>query len=141
MPSTQALQRHLPFLLAGLGVPALAALLEVVDGRWIRFWLLPELILPDVCLSQRWLSVPCPACGLTRSIVFLVHGRLAESLAIHPLGAPMLALIVAQVPYRLWRLAVGEDRFPVSQRIETGLWVTLAALLLLNRAWTLVLPS
>ena len=137
MPAHPSLQRHLPFLLAGVAVPVLAGLLEVVDGRWIRFWFLPELVFPDVCLSRRWFDLGCPACGLTRSIVYLVHGRVAESLAVHRLGWLVFALIVAQVPYRAWRLAGNDHRLQVPQRLETAVWLGLACLLIANRIYSL----
>lgn len=35
----------------------------------------------------------CPGCGLGRSISFLLHGSIKESLAMHPLGIPAFLII------------------------------------------------
>ncbi|MBL7859060.1 MAG: DUF2752 domain-containing protein [Cyclobacteriaceae bacterium] len=42
----------------------------------------------------------CPGCGLGRSIAFLFHGHLWQSLAAHPLG--IFAVII--LPYRIIQL-------------------------------------
>jgi hypothetical protein len=71
---------------------------------------LPQFPFPVVCPLRRFFGISCPTCGMTRSIVFLVQGRLADSLAAHRLGWLIFALIVLQIPYRIWCLA--------TQRIE-----------------------
>lgn len=39
----------------------------------------------------------CPGCGLGRSIVLLLHGKMAESISMHPLGIFALGLFVARI--------------------------------------------
>ncbi len=39
----------------------------------------------------------CPGCGLGRSIALIYHGELSESLKVHPLGLPALAIIIWRV--------------------------------------------
>lgn len=42
------------------------------------------IVLP--CVFRELTGVPCPACGLTRSVCETAHGRLAEAFAYHYLG-------------------------------------------------------
>lgn len=128
---------HLPWLLIGLAVPLLAAVL-VVDGERVAFFFLPNAPLPAVCLSRGMLGLDCPACGLTRSVVHLVHGRPAESLAMHRLGWLALLLVAGQVPFRAWSLAAGRNGPRRARRAEGLLWAGLAGLFILNWIWGLI---
>jgi len=47
----------------------------------------------DLCLFHR-LGLPCPGCGLGRSISFVLHGDLSRSLHTHPLGVFALVVLV-----------------------------------------------
>ena len=49
----------------------------------------------------------CPGCGLTRSIVFLVHGEVRASWQMNRVGWIMLLAILGQVPYRIMCLRRG----------------------------------
>ncbi|HXF05833.1 MAG TPA: DUF2752 domain-containing protein [Blastocatellia bacterium] len=46
-----------------------------------------------VCLFHHWTGLPCPACGMTRSVCAFMKGRWEEAVYFHPLG-PMAALIL-----------------------------------------------
>lgn len=39
-----------------------------------------------VCFLRQHAGVPCPTCGMTRSVVLALHGDLASALAINPAG-------------------------------------------------------
>jgi hypothetical protein len=39
----------------------------------------------------------CPGCGLGRAMVLLLHGKLAESISMHPLGIFALGLFVVRI--------------------------------------------
>lgn len=61
--------------------------------------------LPEVCSLYRATGLPCPGCGLTRSWVSALHGRLPESLVHHPLGWLVLLYVAAQaVRHAAWLL-------------------------------------
>jgi Protein of unknown function (DUF2752) len=47
--------------------------------------------IPVLCPFRRATGLPCPTCGLTRSWVALLHGRVRASVGLHPLGAPTAA--------------------------------------------------
>lgn len=55
---------------------------------------------PIVCVFRLTAGLPCPGCGLTRSVGHLLHGGLARSVALHPFG-PILAAEAAV----LWTVA------------------------------------
>lgn len=46
-----------------------------------------------VCLFNAVTGIPCPGCGLTRSLRLALRGNFAESFAMHPLLLPTLALL------------------------------------------------
>ncbi|MBI2213207.1 MAG: DUF2752 domain-containing protein [Acidobacteria bacterium] len=43
-----------------------------------------------ICLFRHWTGVPCPGCGVTRSIAALVRGDVSRAFHLHPL-APIAA--------------------------------------------------
>ncbi len=45
-----------------------------------------------LCPSRELLGLPCPGCGLTRSILLIFRGRFAESWQLQPFGYAWLAL-------------------------------------------------
>lgn len=130
--------RHFPYLVAGLAVPLLASVLVVVDGERIAFCFLPEVVLPQSCFSRTVLNFDCPLCGLTRSVIYLVQGNLAASLAMHRLGWFVFLVILAQIPYRLWCLSGRSPKLLATSVTEIYCWTGLLALLVLNRAWDLI---
>ena len=66
----------------------------------------------DVCLMHRLTGLPCPGCGLTRSITCITHGELSKAAAYHPFGLVIWVLLVAMTAYsvlpRTLRRAVSE---------------------------------
>lgn len=51
-------------------------------------------ILPDICWFHRTTGLPCPGCGMTRSVACLLQGDLHEALRLHPLGPLVLMALV-----------------------------------------------
>ena len=98
--------RHFALLALGVSVPVLGLMLQTIGHDRIAFSWLPDHPLPHLCLSRAVFDFECPACGLTRSIVHLMHGRLAESFAAHRLGWLALLLFGILIAGRLfagWR--------------------------------------
>ena len=50
--------------------------------------------LPSLCVFHRLTGLPCPGCGLTRSVVCCAHGLFAASVSFHPLGVFVFAALV-----------------------------------------------
>lgn len=48
----------------------------------------------SICLFQHLFDLPCPACGLTRSMTSILHFEWVKSFLYHPLGGIVLAYLV-----------------------------------------------
>lgn len=46
------------------------------------------------CPSQKYLGMACPGCGMQRSMVALLQGRLAESISLYPALIPILGMFL-----------------------------------------------
>ena len=95
------------------------------------------------CLWKEVLHVPCPACGVTRAIVSLLQGNVADALRLNPLGLPLAALLVL-LPFALvadgvrrrdglYRLFLQVDGALRRRRV----FVSFVVLVLANWAWVL----
>ena len=97
--------------------------------------------LPNVCIFLRTTGLPCPGCGLTRSIVAAAHGNLALSLSYHRLGLLILVYVILQSIFNLFYLVIPKWRAPLSRYVRIlhkGI-IPLAVLFLLNWIFTLFL--
>lgn len=64
-----------------------------------------------VCPSRELIGLPCPGCGLTRSILLILRGRFRESWQLQPFGYAWLALAavfsleryVLKSPQKIWK--------------------------------------
>lgn len=57
-------------------------------------WLLPR-GLPSLCMMKNLWGLSCPGCGMTRSVVALLHGDISGALRFHALGPVVLLLLGA----------------------------------------------
>jgi hypothetical protein len=87
----------------------------------------------DVCAFKVLTGIPCPTCGLTRSLCHALRGDWSASLGYHPAG---IALTVALIAWAMWSAAeagrghlVGDDvrRRLGSAMLESGIAISLAA--------------
>ncbi|MEM6691970.1 MAG: DUF2752 domain-containing protein [Planctomycetota bacterium] len=85
----------------GLAVIVVGCTMSIHPDGSISTPILMGYRLPMICLIRKHLGIDCLTCGMTRSIVHLLHGRLEQSLAQHPLGGLFLSLIILQIPYGL----------------------------------------
>ncbi|HEY4261277.1 MAG TPA: DUF2752 domain-containing protein [Schlesneria sp.] len=60
--------------------------------------------LPHVCLVQTIGGIPCPGCGVTRSIFALLIGDLSRAWQTNPAGPLLCLSVVSQVPIRILAL-------------------------------------
>ena len=83
----------------------------------------------------KWLTgLPCPFCGVTRSLASLLRGELAESLLFNPFALPFFYLFTALLLAPALAPAAGFR----PARPRAALW---AALIILAWAAKLALPS
>ena len=96
--------RPLHVFVAAVAIVALllAALLTPGSDPGHVAWLGEDLEMP--CTLRLIWGVPCWACGMTRAFVAGIRGDLAAAWAFNPAGLWLLAVVAAQVPYRLVRI-------------------------------------
>jgi hypothetical protein len=116
--------------LIGVGTAGLGA------ARWFPFGALPPL-----CSFKAVTGLPCLSCGMTRSWVHLVHGRLAEAWSMSPLGAVLCVLTGLAVAYGILRSvgAIKAVRADMSSRETLAVRTTVILVVLLN--WGFVLSA
>jgi len=93
---------------------------------------------PIVCPFRLLTGLPCPGCGLTRSWVFLAHGRVTDALSANPFGPVTMAAAIALVIAVCWAV-VRRRPLPDLDRIALALptrivlvgWLAFAACRLL----------
>jgi hypothetical protein len=65
-----------------------------------HIWIIKSLINPvinhhyGVCFSKQIYGISCPACGTTRSVLYILKGELLNAIYMNPLGFIALAFIV-----------------------------------------------
>lgn len=94
-------------------------------------------------LFYRLTGIPCPGCGLTRSLAHLAHGDIAASLRLHPLGG--LLFLQTALAWSLWGVQLARrPARPILTERRLALWAlaNAAALLVvwLARLATFTLP-
>ncbi|MBX3315636.1 MAG: DUF2752 domain-containing protein [Phycisphaeraceae bacterium] len=80
VPRRQTITRSMRLFAAALLV---VAAISPADGLGI-----------NVCIMRATMDLPCPGCGVTRSMTLLTRGRFAESWHMHPLGGPILVALM-----------------------------------------------
>lgn len=131
-------QSHLLVLGVCLFILAAAAILHPGERSDSRLRLAGR-PLPGLCVMRQLTGLPCPGCGLTRSIVSAVHGDVGDSFFYHRLGGLVFLYVLLQALTRLgWLLSSGwrsrSERW--GTLIDRAL-VPLAVLLAINWVFTL----
>jgi hypothetical protein len=116
---------------SGLVVVAAFLLQVLPDGERVAVRGLGRWPLPHSCITRAWFDQSCPACGLTRSLIYLAQGDVASSIRAHRIGWALALAIVAQIPYRIAALR-HPDRPPINPRLAQAFGVFLIVLLVGN---------
>jgi hypothetical protein len=84
---------------------------------------------PTLCPFRLLTGLPCPGCGLTRSIGVLAQGNLQLSLNFHPLGIVIvfIALLIMFFPIRFQKIV--EEITKLSLKIKLSLSLNLLIIL------------
>ncbi len=75
-----------------------------------------------VCWLQAISGLPCPGCGLTRSVTSLTHGHLESALRYHPFGILVWLLAVILASWPLWGQQLRRRCFDWLRRYEQLSW-------------------
>ncbi len=82
-----------------LGAGFVAALILGIGALWTPSG--SVVVCPLLLLT----GLPCPTCGITRSVSATLHGQLSEALRFHPLGPVVVLLAVVVLASSLAQLA------------------------------------
>ena len=109
-----------------IGMPRLTAGAIALTGLASAAAIPPSLLQvgPVLCPFRFLTGLPCPGCGMTRSVVALLHGDLAASLFYHPLGVAVVA--GAAIVATLTLISVLSPR--LSARAVPPVWIRTDAL-------------
>jgi hypothetical protein len=77
---------RLPDAIMVVGLPVLLLVLAIVD--------VPDEPALTLCGFRNLTGLPCPGCGMTRSVAALLKGRALQSVHFNALAAPTLLLMV-----------------------------------------------
>lgn len=121
LPDSDSLQRdwHRAMLIVALTIIALSFVLMVRDDQRVAFVGFAAAALPESCGMRIFFQRDCPACGLTRSFIYLAHGDVSSSIGVHRFGWLLAAAVLLQLPYR-W-LALRNPALSLSSR--TAIWI------------------
>jgi hypothetical protein len=72
----------------------------VLSGAWLYYPYCRSG--PTLCIWKTLLGVPCPGCGLTRGVCFLMHGRWTEAIGFNPLAPLAVGILLWNI---LWPAA------------------------------------
>ncbi|MDR0686354.1 MAG: DUF2752 domain-containing protein [Dysgonamonadaceae bacterium] len=95
------------------------------------------------CLFHRVTGVPCPSCGSTRSVLFLLKGDFLSALHANPLGYVVFLPMVVFPLWILFDLICGKDGFwRLYQSAEAVLrikyvWMVVLVLIVTNWIWNI----
>lgn len=90
-----------------LGRWSVGVALLVVLGAMVGAGLLPpERIGVELCWLRALSGLPCPGCGLTRSVVSLARGEVARAVWFHPFGLLVLPFSLFAASSLLWPAAL-----------------------------------
>jgi len=112
--------RTAPLATALLLLASLAGVRLAMRADAGHVWLLGRLF-GSACAFREHFGVPCPNCGMSRSIVLTMHGNMVEAMSLNPAG-PLLVLGVLAAALLLGIAAIRSRDFAARR------WVMRSAL-------------
>lgn len=96
-----------------------------------------------MCLIKNITNIPCPSCGVTRSVLSFFHGNFLQSLYWNPLGLIIVLILCVLPEWILFDIVTGKDSllkfYYGFEAILRRKYVTILAisLILLNWIWNI----
>ena len=84
----------------------------------------------DLCWIQKLLALPCPGCGLTRSITCISHLHFAKSLIYHPFGILIYSMFLANVLLSITPRSFSRGMRNTISRNERLAWMAYSAVVM-----------
>jgi hypothetical protein len=127
--STYQGMHHIIILVVCIVILALALLLQVNEAglsllgfKW-----------PLQCFLHETFGIKCSLCGLTRSLIWMAHGNLQESIRLHHIGPAVFAFICLQIPYRIGAVTFFSEQLTKRwARVNLYIAVLICAAILIN---------
>ena len=94
--------------------------------------------IPHVCVFQKVLGIPCPGCGITRSLFSIVNGDMFLAWQYNPTGLLIFLFILMQIPLRIIALKFQNTAEMISKISRTGSIIVICLLFLV---WVLKLTQ
>ena len=99
--------------------------------------------LPSTCVFYHLTGLPCPSCGITRAVIALTHLDFHRSVAMHPFGIPVLAVLGLWWVLSLYEIAAGKRTDVLRWARDRGVLLAVIGFVLLVvfgaiRIWLLV---
>ena len=92
-----------------------------------------------VCLIRQVTSVPCPSCGSTQSVMYLLHGEYVEALYVNPLGMVILPALLILPLWIIFDLVFGKETlfrcYRDAEKLLRKPWVAIPLMLLVLANW------
>ena len=63
----------------------------------------------DLCVLHRLTGLPCPTCGLSRSVCLFARGEWGASLVMHPAGGLAFGALVIAAAWLTWEAVTDRD--------------------------------
>lgn len=124
------------------------AILSVAGYAWIGLHLFfPDVPLTSstVCLFKNVTSLPCPSCGITRSVLLILHGDFLGAPFINPLGFIVAPGLITLPVWLLADILRGKTTLAHSilwtEKIiksRKSVYIPLVALVLINWGWSIL---
>jgi len=124
------------------------AILSIAGYAWIGFHFFSSdngAASLTVCLFKNFTGIPCPSCGVTRSLLLLMNGKVYNAVMANPLGL-LAALTLLSLPFwmitdvltgknTLARSFLWTEKIIKSKKL---VYMPLVALVLLNWGWNIL---
>ena len=112
---------------------------------WIGYHLIhAESLTPTLCLFKNMTGIPCPSCGVTRSVLLIMQGEFIQAVLMNPLGIIAVALLIIlptwmaidliQKKQSLLRVYTHAETFIKTNK---SIYIPLIALVALNWIWNI----
>lgn len=98
-----------------------------VEEYWVSalvlalYTILVNVIFHAFCPMVIVFGIPCPGCGLTRAVTYLLSGQILQSLYINPMGIPIACILI----YFFW------NRYIIGKKAKGIIPLTVVAIILL----------
>lgn len=122
---------HLVVLILCVGIFLSAALLTP-SAENLK---IGPLTLPSICMLRNTTGIPCPGCGLTRSVVAAVYGDWRGSFDYHRMGPLVVGFLMLQMLYRLAWIGIPKHRAPIHRVGRLLDWTLIPLMVLLFINW------